>query len=334
MRATRLLTMLNSLQGRGRVTAAELAAECGVSLRTVYRDVDALSAAGIPVYAERGSEGGYRLVDGYRTQLTGLSPKEAEAVFMTGLAGPAADLGLGALVAGAQVKLLAALPARYRAGAEQMRARFHLDAPTWYGQAEQPSYLPAIADAVWTQRRLRIRYRSWQAEKRRLVDPLGVVLKGGAWYFVGRVDGTPRTYRVGRVLELDVLDERFERPQDFNLAAYWTAATARLEADMHANVAQVRLSVAGVRMLSAVLSPYAQAKVEVEDAVDEHGWRRARIPVGGTWAACLDLLRFGADAEVLAPVEVRDMMARMSADMAALYARPAARRGKPKRSKV
>ncbi len=138
MRASRLLTILNVMQARGRVTAPELAAECEVSLRTVYRDIDVLSAAGIPVYSERGADGGYRLVDGYRTQLNGLSAKEAEALFMTGLSGPAADLGLGAVMAAAQNKLLSAMPAQLRAGAEQMRARFHLDAPAWFAQAGAP----------------------------------------------------------------------------------------------------------------------------------------------------------------------------------------------------
>src|SRR5260221_11669649 len=160
MRASRLLSSLTTLQARGLTTAEALAEECGVSLRTIYRDIDALSAAGIPVLSERGAEGGYRLLDGYRTQLNGLSEKEAEALFLTGLSGPAADLGLGAVMAAAQNKLLSAMPAQLRAGAEQMRARFHLDAPAWFAQAERPRHLPLVADAVWMQRLIRIRYQS------------------------------------------------------------------------------------------------------------------------------------------------------------------------------
>ena len=191
MRASRLLSILTTLQARGRVTAQVLAEECEVSLRTIYRDVDALSAAGIPVYSERGSAGGYRLLDGYRTRLNGLSAREAEALFLTGLSGPAADLGLGAAMAAAQLKLLVAMPADLRAGAERMRARFHLDAPAWFGEAEQPANLQLVAGAVWKQLRIRMRYRSWKAERERIVEPLGLVLKGGAWYLVGRCDGTP-----------------------------------------------------------------------------------------------------------------------------------------------
>src|ERR1700730_15085117 len=189
MRASRLLTILTILQARGRVTAPELAAECEVSLRTIYRDIDGLSAAGIPVYSERGSDGGYRLLDGYRTQLNGLSAKEAEALFMTGLSGPAADLGLGTLMATAHNKLICAMPPQFRAGAEQMRARFHLDAPASFAQAEQPMHLPFVPARGWAHRLIAIRYKSWKAEKNRLGEPLGLVLKGGAWYLVGRVDG-------------------------------------------------------------------------------------------------------------------------------------------------
>jgi len=185
MRASRLLTILALLQARGRVSAPQFAAECGISLRTVYRDMDALSAAGIPVYSERGSEGGYRLLDGYRMQMNGLPAKEAESLFMAGLSGFAADLGIGAVMAAAQNKLLSAIPASLRVGVEQMRARFHLDAPAWFAQGERPAHLHLVAAAVWAQRLIRMRYQSWQAQK----DRLGLVLKGGAWYLVGRADG-------------------------------------------------------------------------------------------------------------------------------------------------
>jgi predicted DNA-binding transcriptional regulator YafY len=174
------------------------------------------------------------LLDGYRTQLNGLSAKEAEALFMAGLSAPAAaDLGIGAVMAAAQNKLLSAMPAALRAGAEQMRARFHLDAPAWFAQAERPKHLPLVADAVWAQRVIRIRYQSWKAEKKRVVEPLGLVLKSGAWYLVGRVGSDVRTYRISRVLSLDVLDRCFERPKVFDLASYWQASTQRLEAELH-----------------------------------------------------------------------------------------------------
>ena len=319
MRASRLLSILTILQARGRVTAPELATECEVSLRTIYRDVDALSAAGIPVYSERGSDGGYRLLDGYRTQLNGLSAREAEALFMTGLSGPAADLGLGAAMLAGQNKLLSAMPAQHRAGAEQMRARFYLDAPAWFAQGEQPAHLPLVADAVWAQRPIRIRYQSWKGEKKRVVEPLGLVLKSGAWYLVAQVDGDARTYRISRMLDLEVLDQHFERPVEFKLASYWQASTQRLEAELHQNSAIVRLSPWAVKMLEAFTSPYVRAATRIEPEADLEGWYRAQMPVGSIRQACVELLRFGAEAEVLEPPELRTHMAEVAVGMGKIY---------------
>jgi predicted DNA-binding transcriptional regulator YafY len=319
MRASRLLTILNVLQAHGRVTAPQLAAECEVSLRTIYRDIDVLSSAGIPVYSERGSDGGYRLLDGYRTQLNGLSAREAEALFMSGLSGPAADLGIGAVMAAAQNKLLSAMPAPMRSGAEQMRARFHLDAPAWFAHAERPRHLPRVADAVWAQRPIRIRYESWKAERQRTVEPLGLVLKSGAWYLVGRVGGDARTYRISRILDLEVLGQRFERPKAFDLAAYWRNSTQRLEADLHRNLATVRLSPWGVRMLEAFTSPYVRAAAQISSEVDADGWHTAVLPVGSIRQASVELLRFGLEAEVLEPPELRAKMAAVAAGMNAIY---------------
>lgn len=319
MRASRLLSILTMLQARGRVTAQALADECEVSLRTIYRDVDALSAAGIPIYSERGSAGGYRLLEGYRTRLNGLSAREAEALFLTGLSGPAADLGLGAAMAAAQLKLLVAMPADLRAGAERMRARFHLDAPGWFADTEQPTHLQLVAGAVWEQRRIEMRYRSWRGEKQRIVDPLGLVLKGGAWYLVGRCDGDPRTYRVGRILGLEVTAEGFEPPEAFDLAAYWRAGTQRLEADLYKQRAVVRLSPWGVKMLEAFTSPFVRAGARIEDDARPDGWRKAILPVGSIRQASLEMLRFGAEAEVLDPPELRATMAEIAREMGRIY---------------
>jgi predicted DNA-binding transcriptional regulator YafY len=324
MRASRLLSILTTLQARGRVTAGELSDECEVSLRTIYRDIDALSAAGIPVYSERGSEGGYRLLDGYRTQLNGLSAKEAEALFMMGFSGLAADLGLGSVMMAAQTKLLSAVPASMRAGAEQMRARFHLDAPAWFAEPEQPAHLPLVAGAVWDQHPLRIRYRSWKSEREREVEPLGLVLKGGAWYLVGQVGGDVRTYKVARILELVVLNHSFTRPEDFDLEAYWRAGTQRVEVDLHPNRATVRLSPWGVRMLGVLSSPYVRAATAIAREADAEGWRVAVMPVGSVRQACVDLLRFGVEIEVLDPPELRSRMAELAAGLNGLYGRRAA----------
>jgi predicted DNA-binding transcriptional regulator YafY len=319
MRASRLLSILTTLQARGRVTAQMLADACEVSLRTIYRDIDALSEAGIPVYSERGSDGGYRLLDGYRTRLNGLSAREAESLFMTGLAGPAADLGLGAAMAAAQLKLLVALPEELRAGAERMQSCFHLDAPAWFAEAEQPGQLPLIANALWAQRRLRIRYRSWQAEKHRLVEPLGLVLKSGAWYLVGRVDGDARTYRIARILDLTVTEERFERPAGFDLAIYWRAATRRLEADLHRSQATIRLSPLGMKLLERLASAFVRAAMAVEATADADGWRRVTLPIVSIREASVEFLRFGVEIEVLEPPELRTRMTEIAAGLGRIY---------------
>lgn len=319
MRASRLFMIVTLLQARGKVTAGELAETCEVGLRTIYRDIDALSLAGVPVYSDRGPEGGYRLLDGYRTQLNGLSGREAEALFLTGLAGPAADLGLGAIMAGAQNKLMAAIPARLREGAEQMRARFHLDASAWFDQREQPPHLQAVAAAVWSQNVIQIRYQSWKARQERRLNPLGLVLKGGAWYLVADLNGRVLTYRIARILDLQVLDQGFERPTDFDLARHWQASADRLANDLHANQAIVRLSPAGQKMLEVFITPFAGALTRLEDAVDAQGWRIAVIPVGSVRQATADILRFGSEIEVLAPPELRRNIVETIAAMASIY---------------
>lgn len=315
-----MLSILTTLQARGRVTAPELAEACEVSVRTIYRDIDALAASGVPVYADRGAEGGYRLLDGYRVRLNGLSRSEAEALFLAGLPGPAAALGWDAAMIAAQNKLLAALPADQREVAERIQELFHLDAPGWLGVVDEPEHLRVIAGATLRGTLIQIRYQSWRAEKRRRVAPLGLVLKGGSWYLAGQVDGSVRTYRVARVLDCTALDERFERPADFNLAAYWQAATLRLEAELHPNIAVVRLSPIGIKLLDALSQPYVKARSQLEDAADKDGWRLARVPVGKTsWHAAAELLRLGPEAEVLEPADLRAKMAEFTQAMAARY---------------
>lgn len=324
MRASRLLSILTTLQAKGRVTAQVLAEEFEVSLRTIYRDVDALSAAGIPIYADRGSNGGYRLLDGYRTRLNGLSATEAEALFLAGLTRQTREMGLGVVVATAQTKLLAAMPAETRLGVERMRSRFHLDAPTWFGEGESLDKLPLVADTVWNERPIHIRYRSWKAEKERRVEPLGIVLKGGAWYLVGQVEGSVRTYRISRILELEVLDGRFDRPERFDLEGYWTENIRRLEAELHPNRATLRMAPRAVKMMPAFLPPYVRAGAMV-GVPEADGWRVVTLPIGSLQMAAAEILRFGPDAEVLAPSELRAHMAEIARQLGEVYSGAARR---------
>lgn len=323
MRASRLINILTTLQAKGLVTAETLADENEVSVRTVYRDIDALSLAGIPVYSERGSDGGYRLLDGYRVRLNGMSQAEAEAMFLSGLPGAAADLGLGSLMAGAQRKMTAALPEELRQSAAKMQAKFYLDAPTWFGENEQPLHLQAIADAVWNSKRIRMRYRAWTAEKNREAEPLGVVLKGGAWYMAARVEKSVRTYRIARILDIVVTEDRFERPADFDLGSYWNENTRRLEEELHPNAATLRLSPWGLTLLQHNSPHYVRSRMEVSDELDAQGWRTVRLPVGANQQAVSELLRLGAEVEVLEPVDLREAMRETVGKLAGFYCRNA-----------
>ncbi|GIG87596.1 helix-turn-helix transcriptional regulator [Plantactinospora endophytica] len=323
MRASRLVSLLLLLQARGRMTAQELSAALEVSVRTVYRDVESLGAAGVPVYADRGPAGGYRLLDGYRTRLTGLTADEAEALFLAGMPGPAAELGLGTVLAGAELKLLAALPADLGGRAARARHRFHLDAPGWFRHAEPTPHLAALADAVWRERMVEIRYRRWKTprEVTRRLAPLGVVLKAGRWYLVAQPgDGEPRAYRIASVLELTVLAETFTRPDDFDLAAFWDAWTRRYEESVYRATATVRLTEAALELMPFVFPP-AMARMARAAAgpVDNAGWRYTAVPIESVRHGHIELLKLGADVEVLAPAALREAFTATARAMADRY---------------
>jgi predicted DNA-binding transcriptional regulator YafY len=322
MRASRLMSLLLMLQTRGRMTAQELADTLEVSVRTVYRDVDALSAAGVPVYGEPGHEGGYRLLGGFRTRLNGMTEGEAESLFLTGLPSAAADLGLGAIVTAAQLKLMAALPAELRDRAGRIAQRFHLDAPAWYRDAERTPHLPAVADAVWNNRLLRMRYFRWAEphEVTRTVEPFGLVLKAGHWYLVGRTDGRIRTYRISRMLDLHVLEERFERPDDFDLAGHWQSYLESFDARRHQDSATVRLSPNAFNKLPDLMErAVVRAAYATAAPPDPDGWTEVTIPIESVDQAVSELLRLGAEAEVLAPAGLRERLTQTLADLTRIY---------------
>ena len=206
------------------MSAPELARHLEVSTRTIYRDVEALGTAGIPVYLERGANGGIRLLEGYRTDLTGLSPGEAEALFLMGVPGPLDKLGLSPELPEARRKLLAALPQGRHRLAERLHQRIHVDTTSWDQGPPHAAQLATVARAVLTDRRLALVYvRADNREVNRSVDPLGLALKGGIWYLVALFGRWDTVYRVSRIRSAELVDEPARRPYDFDLAAYWAA---------------------------------------------------------------------------------------------------------------
>jgi predicted DNA-binding transcriptional regulator YafY len=316
MRADRLLSIILLLQSRGQQTAGQLAAEFEVSVRTIYRDIVALGAAGIPIYAD---PSGYRLVDGYRTQLTGLTAREARALVLAELPGAAAELGLADTAATARLKIAAALPDERRELAIRMRQRFHFDAPGWYRDGDGSGQLAAVADAVWRQRAIAVRYESWRGEVARRLEPYGLVLKAGTWYVVARVDGDLRTFTVNQIRELTVLPETFEWPSEFDLAGYWREHITEFRRQLYRGEALVRLSPAAVQRLAHFLGrTVADAVARGQPQPD--GWVLARLPIESEEHAELELLRLGAEAEVLEPTSLRCRITETVMTLTQLYA--------------
>ena len=320
MRASRLVSLLLLLQHRGRLTAGELAEALEVSVRTIYRDLEALSAAGVPVYAEPGRNGGCQLVDGYRTRLTGLTAKEAEALFATGgMPGPAGELGLGTVLGAAQLKLLAALPKDLADRAASARQRFHFDAPTWFRGTRNEPHLASLAAAVWDDRRVDIQYRHPGADDPapRTLDPFGLVNKAGVWYLVARRDGELRTYRVSRVHKVSTLDEQFVRPGNFDLAEHWNQAVAGFESLTPPVDVEVRASTFGFEELRYMTRTSGRAIKN--HAARPDGWTCCTVAFESLDEAYVDLMRLGADVEVLEPEPLRSRMTLTAHALTALY---------------
>jgi predicted DNA-binding transcriptional regulator YafY len=302
MRATRLVSLLLLLQMRGQLTATELAGHFGVSVRTIHRDVESLVDAGVPVEAVRGPAGGYRLAGGYRTRLTGLTGDEAEALFVA--PAPAAELGLGGVLANARLKVLAALPAELQERASRAERYFHLDTRGWFRGEDKVPHLPTIAAATWQGRRLSARYREGPRVVRRTLDPLGLVLKGGAWYLVARRSAGMRVYRVSRFVSVRIREQEFERPEGFELASYWDEWSRTFEASRPRVEVKVRASDLALRFLPRDLRGGDGVFVVGFESLDD---------------AFRELLKFGPDAEVLEPSELRERIAKTASEVAALY---------------
>lgn len=320
MRAARLIKMVLLLQSRPVMTAAELARELEVSERTVTRDAQALSEAGVPVYADRGRTGGYRLVGGYRTRLTGLARHEAEALFLSGLPSALREMGLDDAASAARLKVSAALLPSLRDASDTAAQRFHLDAPGWYQEPVTPELLPAVAEAVWDDRTVRARYRRPSGEVERELSPYGLVLKAGVWYLCARTGDDFRVYRIDRFTAVAVSEERFVRDEDFDLPRFWTERAAQFARSILRGEVTVRLSEAGWRKLPHAVDRAAADEVLAGAvAPDRDGRRTVVLPVESEEVAYAQLLALGPEVEVLAPASLRERFAGTAERLRDLY---------------
>jgi predicted DNA-binding transcriptional regulator YafY len=320
MRASRLVALLLLLQARGRMTAATLARELEVSERTIYRDLADLGSAGVPVYGERGEGGGFQLIDGYRTNLTGLTSDEAGALLLTGAAAPAAELGLGSLLATTRLKLLAAVPAGLRDVATRAEERFLLDPTGWaHARPREARHLQTIARAVWQDRQLRLLHQSAAGHSaQRTVHPLGLVHKTGTWYLVAAHRQRPLVFRIERISAASILDAGAERPPDFVLPTFWAHWEHEYAASLPTFVASVRLGPRAQRYRDALGA--ASPRAAVQDLPDADGWVRQALTFDGPEVAASALLALAPDIEVLDPPELRHTLALLAEGVARAHA--------------
>ena len=319
MRASRLLSILMLLQTRGRMSAPTLAEELEVSQRTILRDIDHLSAAGIPIWSDRGRDGGFQLREGWSTNLTGLTEDEAQALFLAGLPTAAAELGLGSASASARLKMLASLPEALRDNAEQVNSRLHFDPIDWFRAAVPTDHLQAIAHCVWNQRIATMRYESWKGEKIRTIKPLGLILKAGIWYAAALADESrePRIYRLSNILQLAITETKFRRPKKFDLAEFWKQSTQRFETEIYRDEATLLVTSRGMKHLlelSAAVGAAAKRSAVADSA--NAGWTKVVVPIESNEFAAGQLLSIGADVRVLEPqtlrTSIRELLDRIS----------------------
>jgi predicted DNA-binding transcriptional regulator YafY len=319
MRADRLLSIMLLLQTYRRMTAHDLADRLEVSERTIHRDMESLSAAGVPVVAERGAGGGWSLLGEYRTNLTGLNEAEIQALFLTRSPRLLDDLGLGKAAEAAFIKLFAVVPPAMRRDAESASQRIYVDGARWNQSEESVPLLPLLQEAVLRDRAVRFKYqRGDDCEVEREGDPLGLVAKGGAWYLVAAVDGDIRNYRVSRVIEAEMTDQTFVRPETFDLVAHWRQSAVEFKSRFPRYPVTARVHPEAVNRMY-IIGRFS--RVECVDPPDENGWKRVSICFQFEDDACECLLGFGDQIEVLEPRDLRRKLVDRAESVVEFYSR-------------
>lgn len=310
MKAARLIQLIMLLQTRGRMTAKELSQHLEVSPRTIYRDIEALSAAGIPVYTEPGVHGGCALVDNYRTSLTGLTEDETRALFIATVPSLFSDIAGQRSATSARLKLTAALPAPLQKEAQRIQQSIYIDPAGWFQWDEPTPHLPTIQEGMWSERRVRLLYRTAQGGlRKRLIAPYGLVAKGGIWYVVVESQATLVTLRVSRIQEAALTSYEFRRPDAFILQAYWTEWVTRFEQSRQTFTVSLRVPPLGVRPLIQVLGEGVHQYVGRSGRLDRRGNLFIELQFASMEDACRKLLGIGDVVEVVEPRRLREHMA-------------------------
>ncbi len=318
MRADRLITLLLLLQTRGRMSASALARELEVSERTIYRDIEALSASGVPVYGEAGRDGGYRLVDSYRTSLTGLTEPEVRALFMLRIPDALAQLGVGDEWRTAMLKLAAALPASRREDEEKARQRFYLDSTPWEAATTAVPHLQVVHQAVWQTQKLRLTYALpfHALTVHHLVEPYGLVAKSGDWYLVYYRDRF-RVQSVAGLHAAEMTDEAFTRLPDFDLVEFWRTWCQQQAAHRSGYRVEVRVA---AQLLPEITRHYAADEPAPDPPrASADGWVRLTLHFESLEAARARLLPAGQAIEVLEPLALRASLADYARQILRLY---------------
>lgn len=318
MRVSRLVELLVRLQLRGGASAADLAADLGVSVRTIYRDVDALSAAGVPVYTEIGRSGGIRIDPAYRIAgLPRLDDTEARSLLFGVVPTIAEQLGLDARAA--ERSLLPSMERATERNARVVRDRLLVEPSHWFVPLDETPVLRDVAQAVWSSREVVLRYRGEQVT----AHPLGLILKGTTWYLLGlaRRDGPrePRLFRISRLEEVEVRDAVFERPPEFDLADQWASLRDTFLGSLPEIAVTVRVAPRAEALLPALQEGRVRVPLPPDVERDDSGWAVLQLRFETPQRAVGLLLRLGADVEVLDPASVRDLMARTAREVAGLY---------------
>ena len=305
------------LQSRGKLRAEELASELEVSARTIYRDIDALSASGVPVYADGGPGGGYSLLEGYRTELTGLSPEETEALLLLSLPGPLSDLSISKKLKTAVLKVVSAAPPDLAQSEARMRARLYLDPVSWFSPGDEPRFLDELQNCVWRDQKAWMEYSDKKsARSGREICPYALVAKAAIWYLVADTEKGMRVFRVSRISSIKPLEARFERAEDFDLRVFWDEWSGKFIESLHGYHAAMRVAVEGEDVVAGL---WSGAGKSLHNAAAEDSWKLIDVTFANEQEALWQILQLGTLVRVESPPTLRDAVRDAALRIAGMY---------------